>query len=149
MPALAPASPPSSALPVPQALLVPPVLLVGDEPSLRRLKRLLLEEVGYRVLAEDVLDGRVALDVLCASATPLVVVMNTRIPSLDGASLLRVVLAEPPLQRHAFVLTTALARLLPREMVQLTRALQVPVVGKPFTEQELLTAVARQVQRLQ
>lgn len=132
---------------VPSTFAVSQVLLVNDTPSLRRLKRRLLEWAGYPVA--EALDGREVLKRLRDSPVPLVVVMNTRIPYLDAAGILRAVAADKRLQRHAFVLTTALARVLPDELFQLTRQLRVPVLGKPFTEQELLSAVASQVQRLQ
>jgi hypothetical protein len=74
--------------------------------------------------------------------------MNTRIPSLNAVGLLRTVTVEPSLQCHAFVLTTALASQLPDELVQLTRDLQVQVLGKPFTQQDLLDAVTTARERL-
>lgn len=117
----------------------PRVLLVNDLPRLRRLKRLRLEGAGYEV--SQVVDGLAALEQLRTSPVPLVVVMNTRIPGVDAEGILRSVLAEPALQRHAFVLTTALAPMLPDELGRLTRLLEVPLVAKPFTEQELLAGV--------
>jgi len=125
---------------------VPEVLLVNDTPELRRLKRLVLERADYTVA--EVLDGQVALTYLRESTAPLVVVMNTRIPGLNAAGILRAVTAEPRLARHAFLLTTALARQLPDELVQLTHDLQVQVLGKPFTQQDLLAAVASAMERL-
>jgi CheY-like chemotaxis protein len=123
------------------------VLLVNDTPDLRRLKRLLLEQAGYSVI--EMLDGQLVLDYLRASALPLVVVMNSRIPGLDAAGLLRTVTGEPGLEHHAFILTTALAHQLPDELVRLTRALRVPVLGKPFTQEDLLAAVASASERIQ
>ena len=127
-------------------LTVPQVLLVDDTPELRRLKRLMLKQANYVVAA--VQDGQVALTHLRESAGPLVVVMNTRIPRVDAAGILRAAVAEPMLQRHAFVLTTALARELPDALVELTCGLQVQVLGKPFTQQDLLSAVASAIERL-
>ncbi|MGO8949410.1 MAG: response regulator [Ktedonobacterales bacterium] len=132
--------------PMTPELTVPQVLLVDDTPELRRLKRLMLEQANY-VVAE-VQDGQVALTHLRESTGPLVVVMNTRIPRVDAAGILRAVVAEPMLQRHAFVLTTALARELPDALVQLTCGLQVQVLGKPFTQQDLLSAVASAMEQL-
>jgi CheY-like chemotaxis protein len=119
---------------------VPQVLLINDTLDLRRLKRLLLEQAGYTVA--EVQDGQVALTILRESTVPLVVVMNTRIPGLNATGLLHKVAVEPSLQRHAFVLTTALASQLPDELVQLTQELQAQVLGKPFTQQDLQDAVA-------
>jgi CheY-like chemotaxis protein len=124
----------------------PQVLLVNDMPELRRLKRLLLEQAGYTVA--EVLDGQKTLTYLRESSIPLVVVMNTRIPSLNATGLLRIVSVEPSLKCHAFVLTTALASQLPDELVQSIQNLQVQVLGKPFTQQDLLDAVATARKRL-
>jgi CheY-like chemotaxis protein len=123
------------------------VLLVNDTVGLRRLKRHYLERAGYAVA--EVLDGQAALAYMRGSSMPLVVVMNTRIPLLDAASILHIVAAGPSLQRHAFVLTTAQLGLLPNELVQLVQDMQVSILGKPFTEQELLSAVANSVQQIQ
>lgn len=116
------------------------VLLVSDLPGLRRLKRRLLEVAGYEV--GEVADGLAALERLRSSPTSLVVVMNTRIPGIDAGGILRAVIAEPALQRHGFVLSTALADMLPDGLGQLTGILQVPIIAKPFTGQGLLAAVA-------
>jgi CheY-like chemotaxis protein len=118
-----------------------PVLLVNDEPSLRVLKRSLLREAGYEVRAEPA-DGVVALEYLRSSDEPLIVIFNTRMPRLDGTAFLRAVARDPELQRHAYVLNTALAGMLPNELAPLVRRLGVPVVGKPFSIEDLLGAVA-------
>jgi CheY-like chemotaxis protein len=110
------------------------------------LKRLLLEWAGYPV--SEVLDGLEAVQRLHESPVPLAVVMNTRIPRLDAAGILRTIAGEPQLRRHEVVLTTALSRMLPDELTQLAQQLHVQIIGKPFTEQELLEAVAIQAQRL-
>lgn len=133
--------------PVRPAVQALSVLLVNDTVGLRRLKRHYLERAGYAVA--EVLDGQAALAYMRGSSVPLVVVMNTRIPLLDAASILHIVTAEPSLQRHSFVLTTALSGLLPNELVQLVQDMQVSILGKPFTEQELLSAVANSVQQIQ
>ena len=125
----------------------PTVLLINDTPELRRLKRLILERSGYTVV--EILDGQLALEYLHASAVPLVVVMNTHIRGLDAAGLLGAAAGEPRLKRHAFVLTTALANQLPDELLELMQELQALVVGKPFTKEDLLTAVANAVERTQ
>ena len=76
-------------------LELPTVLLVNGHADLRRLKRLMLERANYKVV--EMLDGQLALDYLRASAVPLVVVMNTRIPGLNAAGLLRAVTGESSL----------------------------------------------------
>lgn len=119
-----------------------PILLVNDEPSLHVLKRSLLIEAGYEVRAEAA-DGVAAVEYLRASDVPLVVVFNTRMPRLDGTGFLRTVAREFRLQRHAYVLNTVLARMLPNELAPLVQRFGIPVVGKPFTLEDLLDAVAK------
>jgi CheY-like chemotaxis protein len=141
---------PSLRLPLPDdrmPLERPTVLLVNDTPDLRRLKRLVLEDAGHGVV--EALDGQVALMYLRGSTAPLVVVMNTRIPTVDAAGILRTAATELLLKRHAYILTTALARQLPDELGQLAYDLQVQVIGKPFSQEDLLAAVAQAIQRLQ
>jgi CheY-like chemotaxis protein len=133
--------------PVRPAVQTLSVLLVNDTVGLRRLKRHYLERAGYAVA--EVLDGQAALAYMRGSSAPLIVVMNTRIPLLDAASILRTVADGSSLQRHAFILTTALSGLLPNELVPLVQDMQVPILGKPFTEQELLRAVANSEQQIQ
>ena len=122
------------------------VLLVNDLPALRRLKRCLLEGAGYEV--GEVADGLAALERLRSSPMPVIVVMNTRIPGIDAGGILRAVIAEPTLQRHGFVLSTALADMLPDGLGQLTSVLQVSIIAKPFTERDLLAAVAQAQHRI-
>jgi CheY-like chemotaxis protein len=100
--------------PVRPAVQTLSVLLVNDTVGLRRLKRHYLERAGYAVA--EVLDGQAALAYMRGSSAPLIVVMNTRIPLLDAASILRTVADGSSLQRHAFILTTALSGLLPNEL---------------------------------
>jgi CheY-like chemotaxis protein len=123
------------------------VLLVNDTPELRRLKSLVLQGAGYSVA--EVLDGEVALSYLRESTSSLVVVMSTRIPSLDAAGILRAVATDLLLRRHAYVLTTALASQLPDALVQLVYHLRVEVISKPFSPADLLAAISRASQRLQ
>jgi len=124
------------------ALIHFPILLVHDDPVLRALKRSLLLQAGYQLWAEAV-DGVAARECLQASDVPLIAVFSTRMPRLDGAALLRLVAREPWLQRHAYVLNTALAHMLPGELATLVRSLDVAVVGKPFSPDDLLDAVAQ------
>ncbi len=116
-----------------------PVLLVDDLPGLRKLARWHLEEAGYQV--DEVADGATALARLRSSLQALIVVMNTRIPIVNARDILQAVADDDTLQRHGFVLVTALARMLPDDVWKLTRQLDVPVVAKPFLAQELLAGV--------
>jgi CheY-like chemotaxis protein len=91
---------------------------------------------------DEVADGATALARLRSSPQALIVVMNTRIPIVNARDLLQVVACDACLQRHGFVLVTALARNLPDDLWELTQLLDVSVVAKPFMVQELLAGVA-------
>ncbi len=116
------------------------ILLVADDPALRRLKRHYLEQAGYAV--EEALDGPATLDRLRVSPRPLVAIMNVRVPGIGAAGILGAAREEAKLRRHGFVLVTAVADMLPEDVARLTRELRVPAIGKPFTAESLLAAVA-------
>jgi CheY-like chemotaxis protein len=119
-----------------------PALVINDVLVLRQLKHYLLEQAGFEV--EDVEDGMAALALLRSCRDPYLVVFNTRMPLVDGTAFLRAVAAEPAtLQRHAYVLTTALARMLPAELERLVRQFDVPVLNKPFSHEDFFAAVAQ------
>lgn len=62
------------------------ILVVEDEPALRRLLGMVLEEAGYRVLCAT--HGRHALELL-AGERPDLVLADVMLPVLDGAALCR------------------------------------------------------------
>lgn len=62
------------------------ILVVEDEPALRRLLGMVLEEAGYRVLRAT--HGRHALELL-AGDRPDLVLADVMLPVLDGAALCR------------------------------------------------------------
>ena len=67
-----------------------PVLLVEDDPSLRRLYRSVLKQAGYNVV--DVEDGVAALRAL-ETTLPAAVVLDLGLPGLDGRDFHRELLA--------------------------------------------------------
>ena len=74
----------------------PRILLVDDEPNLRKVLGALLQQEGYEVHAEP--DGRAALEAMrsAPSATFDAVVTDLRMPQLDGIGLLRALVVEDP-----------------------------------------------------
>jgi DNA-binding NtrC family response regulator len=74
----------------------PRVLVVDDEPNLRKVLTALLRQEGFEVVSEP--DGEAALTRLRAapSGTFDAVVSDLRMPKLDGISLLRAATAEDP-----------------------------------------------------
>ena len=123
------------------------VLIADDEEPIREVVRGVLEDAGYEV--SEAVDGLDALEQMRAGAAPRVVLLDLRMPRLDGGGVLRAVAAEPALAcRHAIVMMTANLPALHPELVDLLARLDVPVLSKPFDLDALLDLVERAVHRL-
>jgi response regulator NasT len=110
------------------------VLVAEDETLIRLDLRRLLEAAGFEVCAEA-RNGREAVS-LAAAHRPDVLLMDVKMPELDGVEAARQILAE---RAVPIVMLTAYGY---GELI--SRALDVGVVGyvvKPFTERELIAAV--------
>lgn len=70
----------------PTAIPGPQVLVIDDEPQIRRLLQLTLESAGYRVLAAE--KGQEGL-ILAAQHRPALVVLDLGLPDLNGLEVLR------------------------------------------------------------
>jgi CheY-like chemotaxis protein len=117
------------------------VFVVDDDPAIRTALRSALEEHGHMVLEAS--DGVSALERLRASPWPLVVLLDFKLPRLDGAGVLGTVAGDRALaQRHRYVLMTASAQTLPVALGTLLTSLEVPLVQKPFELEVLLDLVA-------
>lgn len=116
------------------------VLIVDDEPDVRLVARVILEAVGYDVL--EVESGEAALDLLGSGDLPDVVLLDVRMPGIDGWEVLRRVRTAPsPLDRLPVVIFTA----------DISLAEQAPVpleereffLAKPFEPDELVALVGQ------
>jgi CheY-like chemotaxis protein len=115
------------------------VLVVDDDRSIRETLRVVLQEEGYTVSEAE--DGQVALKILQASKEPMVVLLDLRMPVLDGAGVLAIVAEEQRLSTlHAFLLITA--NPITEKLERLLHQLQVPVIPKPFDLDRLIDIVA-------
>jgi two-component system, response regulator PdtaR len=111
------------------------VLIAEDETLIRVHLRLLLERAGHVVVGEA-RDGDEAV-ALAASLGPQVVIMDVKMPRLDGIDAARRILAERPVP---IVMLTAYAQ---ADLIE--RAADAGVFGylvKPFREQDLVPAIA-------
>ncbi len=117
------------------------VLVVDDEPGQREMLRLLLEDAGHAVAEAST--GEAALELLRTTPERTVVLLDQRMPRLDGDQVLAAVAADPALAtRHAYILVTASPHKLRAAPPVVLDGLRVPVVEKPFDVDALLAAVA-------
>jgi CheY-like chemotaxis protein len=117
------------------------VFVVDDDPGIRAVLRSALEAEDHAVL--EAADGVSALERLRASPWSLVVLLDLRMPYLDGAGVLGTVAGDRVLAlRHRFLLLTSTPLPLPPALGTLLACLNVPVVSKPFDVDSLLDVVA-------
>lgn len=119
------------------------VLVADDDRAIRETLRAVLEEEGYAVV--EAADGGRALEILRAQAAPHVVLLDLRMPVMDGAAVLRTVAADERLAtRHAYAIITANPELVPAALDGAKgRLLSVPVILKPFDLDAVLETVER------
>ena len=116
----------------------PKVLVVEDEPDLRICTRDTLRLAGYRVVEAD--DGPQAL--LVARGEPLgLVLLDLRLPSMDGLELLRALRADPATQGVPVIVLSATADDAERAQARASGAADYLV--KPVGADALLGAVGR------
>jgi CheY-like chemotaxis protein len=114
------------------------ILTVEDAPNIRRLISYNLRRAGYDVL--EAADGRAAVEVL-QKAVPDLIILDVRMPELDGFQLLELMRRYPRAAAIPVIMLTALS-----QPADLDRALQLGVVDylvKPLDPAVLLSTVAR------
>ena len=125
------------------------VLVVDDDPDIRMVLSLLLAEADHTVsLAQD---GPEALQLLRTSRGGCVVLLDIKMPVMDGWAALRIVQQEDQLtRRHAFVVITAGQRTFPLVQARLLAEwrMPIPVLPKPFDIVDLHTVVNQAAQSL-
>jgi two-component system sensor histidine kinase/response regulator len=120
------------------------VLVVEDEPSLRKAIRLTLAAEGYVVLAAN--DGVQALQVM-EEKTPGIIVADITMPRMDGYEFYHAVRARPEWTSIPFIFLTARAQ---RAEVIRGKALGVEdYLVKPVDPEELLVTVRARLARAQ
>lgn len=110
------------------------VVIADDEPIIRMGLREMLQEQGYEVVGEAT-DGQTAID-LARRVRPDVVVMDIRMPGIDGISAASILTAE---RIAPIILITAYYD---RELVDRSRDAGVfAYVRKPFNETQLIPQI--------
>lgn len=122
---------------LPDVRSAPSILVVDDQPTVRRMAHRLLSEWGFRVFEAE--SGEEAIEVLeTAKAGVQLVIVDVIMPLADGVQVTRAIQERWPGQRILFM-SAHPAEVLAR--YGLTE-LAVPFLAKPFTRDELLTKVS-------
>jgi two-component system chemotaxis response regulator CheY len=111
------------------------VLVVDDDASIRALVDLVLSDHGYEVSVA--VDGQAAL-ALVGQTVPDVILLDMRMPVLDGWAFAQIYLAQPGPHAPIIVCTAARDAAATAEEIQAAAYL-----AKPFDVGDLLTCVAR------
>ena len=118
-----------------------PVLIVDDDEAVRRVFRRVLEKAGWSVL--DAANGRDGL-ALCRERQPGLVLLDLRMPELDGLDVLTELVAEHP--ETPVVMVTGQGTMI--DAVEALRRGAWDFVSKPLPDNEILVhAVRRGMER--
>ena len=116
------------------------VLLVEDDPALRRYLEVVLERDGYEVLSAG--DGLEAMKFLLTARVD-VVVTDALMPNLDGYQLCRFVRNSPHLAHLPIILLSALD---PKNTTDESEQVNA-FLAKPVSPEDLLTACATHLRK--
>ncbi len=116
------------------------MLIVDDEPDVRLVTRVILEAAGYDV--EEAESGEAALEALGAGPMPDVLLLDVRMPGIDGWEVLRRVRDSPGrLCELPIVIFTA--DIASADLAPVALADREFFLGKPFDPDELIDLVGR------
>lgn len=116
------------------------VLVIDDAADLRQVLHFMLAHAGYTVYEAP--NGMSGLDRLRSHPTPLVVLLDWRMPGMNGLAVLHALAADALMaQRHAVILLTVRYDE-PDLRSAFPPNISVTVMGKPFELDALLDAVA-------
>lgn len=123
------------------------ILVVDDSDTMRQVVRSMLEPQGYTLT--EAADGVEGLEALRAATAPLVVLLDYRMPNMDGWELLKHVEADgQALATHEFIVITADISTFPSAYIDMLRTISIRILAKPFTKEVLSDAVAQAIERL-
>jgi two-component system, cell cycle sensor histidine kinase and response regulator CckA len=120
----------------------PSILVVDDQPTVRRMAHRLLSEWGFRVFEAE--SGEEAMEVLeTAHAGVQLVIVDVVMPLHDGVQVTQKIQERWPEQRVLYM-SAHPAEVLSRYGLA---ELDVPFLAKPFTRDELLNKVRESLER--
>lgn len=119
---------------------LPRVLLIEDEPNIRMLSRMILEEAGYAV--DEAADGRAGIASITAKRYDAIV-LDIMMPGVDGYQVLDALEAMPKRKGTPVVVVTAKHD--PRGVMRELSGGAVDHLAKPFAPEALVAAVNRAI----
>jgi two-component system, cell cycle sensor histidine kinase and response regulator CckA len=127
---------------LPDVRTSPSILVVDDQPTVRRMAHRLLSEWGFRVFEAE--SGEEAMEVLeTARAGIQLVIVDVVMPLADGVQVTRHIQERWPGQRTLYMSAHPAEVLAEYGLSEL----EVPFLAKPFTRDELLTKVSDALSR--
>ena len=119
------------------------ILIIEDEESIRQVLRELLEINGHTV--SEAADGAAGVDL--AARRPDLILCDINMPKMDGYQTIEAIQRTPQCRDIPFIFLTAIAdRAAQRRGMELGAA---DYITKPFTEQDIVNAIAASIRRQQ
>jgi CheY-like chemotaxis protein len=123
------------------------VCIIEDDEATCETVRDLLVDAGYDVVTAA--NGLLGYAMLTTSMERLIVLLDHKLPKLDGCDLLEIVAQDEDLRaRHTFIFMTASPKRALEDCEEALEDLDVPLIPKPFDIDELVEAVQQAEQRL-
>lgn len=120
----------------------PSILVVDDQPAVRRMAHRLLSEWGFRVFEAE--SGEEAIEVLQSARSGVqLVIIDVVMPLADGVQVSRAIQEQWPAQRILYMSAHPAEVLVQYGLSEL----DAPFMAKPFTRDELLTKVSEALAR--
>lgn len=127
---------------LPDVRTSPSILVVDDQPTVRRMAHRLLSEWGFRVFEAE--SGEEAMEVLETARSGIqLVIVDVVMPLADGVQVTRHIHERWPGQRTLYMSAHPAEVLAEYGLSEL----EVPFLAKPFTRDELLTKVSEALAR--
>jgi two-component system, chemotaxis family, chemotaxis protein CheY len=114
------------------------ILVVDDYPTMRRIVRTLLDQIGYKDV-EEAGDGAEALDRVRASRFDLVI-SDWNMEPMTGLDLLKQIRSDAALSKTPFIMVTAESKT--ENVVAAKQAGASQYIVKPFTAETLKAKIA-------
>jgi two-component system cell cycle sensor histidine kinase/response regulator CckA len=127
---------------LPDVRSAPSILVVDDQPTVRRMAHRLLNEWGFRVFEAE--SGEEAMEVLETARSGIqLVIVDVVMPFADGVQVTRRIQERWPGQRTLYMSAHPAEVLMEYGLTEL----DAPFLAKPFTRDELLTKVSEALVR--